>query len=175
MNRIVEMKDGGRQYGRQGRRGTISNQFLSRPTTLPVRAQKKKKEREGLTPRVLGHKVQVLTADDNGAVHLGRDDLAGEDASTDRDETRERALLVDVSALDSLTGSLYTRQKKSASPPSQQAEEEQLRRTLKPRPTSLYQRRSLPATLREVVATLALWNSGCFWKDFSTCSAMVLF
>jgi len=45
---------------------------------------------------------------------------------------------------------------------------------LKPRPTSLVHLRSLPATLREVVATLLLWNSGCFWKDFSTCSAMAL-
>lgn len=58
MNRIVEMKDGGRQYGRQGRRGTISNQFLSRPTTLPVRAQKKKKREKDSHLEYLGTKCK---------------------------------------------------------------------------------------------------------------------
>lgn len=87
----------------------VSNRFLSRPATRPVRARRGGKE--GLTPRVLRDEVEVFTADDDGAVHLGRDDLAGENASTDRDETREGALLVDVSALNSLTGSLYTRGK----------------------------------------------------------------
>lgn len=47
-----------------------------------------------LVSRVLGHKVQVLSADDDGAGHLGRDDLAGQDTATDRDETSPRALLV---------------------------------------------------------------------------------
>lgn len=45
---------------------------------------------------VLGDVVEVVAADDEGAGHLGRDDTAGEDAATDRDIARERALLVCV-------------------------------------------------------------------------------
>jgi hypothetical protein len=59
-----------------------------------------------LTPRVLGDKVEVFTTDDNGAGHLGRDDLSGEDTTTDRDETGEGALLVDVGTLDGFTRGL---------------------------------------------------------------------
>ena len=47
-----------------------------------------------LVTRVLGHKVQVLSADDDGSGHLGRDHLAGQDTATDRDETGPGALLV---------------------------------------------------------------------------------
>lgn len=43
---------------------------------------------------VLGDEVEVLAADDEGTVHLGADDLAGEDTATDADETGEWALLV---------------------------------------------------------------------------------
>jgi hypothetical protein len=43
---------------------------------------------------VLGDVVEVLAADDDGAVHLGRDDTASQDTAADRDETGERALLV---------------------------------------------------------------------------------
>ena len=50
--------------------------------------------------------MEVFTTDDDGAGHLGRDDLSGEDTTTDRDETGEGALLVDVGTLDGLTGSL---------------------------------------------------------------------
>lgn len=38
--------------------------------------------------------MQVVSPDDDGTGHLGRDDLAREDAATDRDVTSERALLV---------------------------------------------------------------------------------
>jgi hypothetical protein len=38
--------------------------------------------------------VEVFTADDDGTVHLGGDDTAGQDTATDRDHTGERALLV---------------------------------------------------------------------------------
>ena len=38
--------------------------------------------------------MQVIPADDNGAGHLGGDDAAGEDTSTDRDVAGEGALLV---------------------------------------------------------------------------------
>ena len=38
--------------------------------------------------------VQVLAADDDGTVHLGRDDTAGQDTATDGDEAGEGALLV---------------------------------------------------------------------------------
>lgn len=38
--------------------------------------------------------MQVLAADDDGTVHLGGDDTAGQDTATDGDETGEGALLV---------------------------------------------------------------------------------
>jgi hypothetical protein len=43
---------------------------------------------------VLGDVVEVFTADDDGTVHLGRDDTAGQDTTTDGDHTGEGALLV---------------------------------------------------------------------------------
>ena len=43
---------------------------------------------------VFGYVVEILSADDNGTVHLGRDHAASQDAATDRNETGERALLV---------------------------------------------------------------------------------
>jgi len=43
---------------------------------------------------VLGDEVEVLAADDDGAVHLGGDDGAGEDTAADRDLAGEGALLV---------------------------------------------------------------------------------
>lgn len=43
---------------------------------------------------VLGDVVEVVTADDECAVHLGGDDSAGEDTATDGNETSEGALLV---------------------------------------------------------------------------------
>ena len=53
---------------------------------------------------VLGDVVEVLTTDDDGAVHLGGADDTGEDAATDRDRGGEGALLVDVGASDGGTG-----------------------------------------------------------------------
>jgi hypothetical protein len=43
---------------------------------------------------VLGDVVEVFTADDDGAVHLGGNNTAGQDTATDGDETGEGALLV---------------------------------------------------------------------------------
>lgn len=43
---------------------------------------------------VLGDVVEVFTADDDGTVHLGGDDTAGQDTATDGDLTSEGALLV---------------------------------------------------------------------------------
>lgn len=43
---------------------------------------------------VLGDVVEVFTADDDGAVHLGGHNTAGQDTATDGDETGEGALLV---------------------------------------------------------------------------------
>jgi hypothetical protein len=43
---------------------------------------------------VLGDVVEVFTADDDGTVHLGRDDTAGKDTATDGDLADEGALLV---------------------------------------------------------------------------------
>ena len=53
---------------------------------------------------VLGDEVEVFAADDDGSVHLGRDDGASEDTATDRDLAGEGALLVDVLALNSGLG-----------------------------------------------------------------------
>lgn len=47
-----------------------------------------------LVPVVLGNVVEVLAADDDGTVHLGGNDGAGQDTATDRDHTSEGALLV---------------------------------------------------------------------------------
>jgi len=50
--------------------------------------------------------VQVVTANDDGAVHLGRDHGAAEDATTNAHVAGERALLVDVVAGDGGLGRL---------------------------------------------------------------------
>ena len=47
-----------------------------------------------LVTRVLWDEVEVFATDDDGAVHLGGDDGAGEDTATDGDESSEGALLV---------------------------------------------------------------------------------
>ena len=47
-----------------------------------------------LVTRVLGDVVEVFSSDDEGSVHLGRDDGAVQDTAADRDETGEGALLV---------------------------------------------------------------------------------
>lgn len=43
---------------------------------------------------VLGDEVEVLAADDDGPVHLGGHDGAGQDTATDRNLAGEGALLV---------------------------------------------------------------------------------
>ena len=43
---------------------------------------------------VLGDVVKVFTADDEGTVHLGGDDLSGEDTATNAHSTGEGALVV---------------------------------------------------------------------------------
>lgn len=57
-----------------------------------------------LVTGVLGDEVEVLAADDDGTVHLGGHNSAGQDTSTDGDETGEGALLVDVLALNGSLG-----------------------------------------------------------------------
>lgn len=47
-----------------------------------------------LVTGVLGNVVQVFAADDDGSVHLGGNDGAGQDTATDGNETSEGALLV---------------------------------------------------------------------------------
>lgn len=47
-----------------------------------------------LVSGVFGDEVEVFSADDECAVHLGGDDGTGQDTATDGDETSERALLV---------------------------------------------------------------------------------
>ena len=58
---------------------------------------------------VLGDEVKVLATDDDGALHLGRDDLTSEDTTTDGDIAGEGALLVDVVTLNGLLGGLETK------------------------------------------------------------------
>lgn len=43
---------------------------------------------------VLGDVMQIISADDDGAGHLGGDDLASEDTTANRDLSGEGALLV---------------------------------------------------------------------------------
>lgn len=47
-----------------------------------------------LVTRVLGDEVKVLSADDEGTVHLGGNNGTGQDTATDGNETGEGALLV---------------------------------------------------------------------------------
>lgn len=47
-----------------------------------------------LVTGVLGNEVEVLATDDDGTVHLGGHNGAGQDTATDGDETGEGALLV---------------------------------------------------------------------------------
>lgn len=54
--------------------------------------------------RVLLDVVQVFTAQDDGAFHLGADDGTGKDASTDGNVTSEGALLVNVDTGDGFLG-----------------------------------------------------------------------
>jgi len=49
-----------------------------------------------LVSGVLGDEVEVFSADDQGSVHLCRNDGAGKDTTSDRNHAGERALLVDV-------------------------------------------------------------------------------
>lgn len=48
---------------------------------------------------VLGDEVEVFSADDERAVHLGGDNGAGQDTATDRDKAGERALLVCINRM----------------------------------------------------------------------------
>jgi len=59
-----------------------------------------------LVTTVLGDEMEVITTDNNGALHLSLCDDTAEDTTTDRDVGSERAFLVNVSAFDSLTWSL---------------------------------------------------------------------
>lgn len=58
-----------------------------------------------LVTGVLGDEVEILPADDEGAVHLGGDDSAGQDTATDGDEAGEGALLVCIVAFRSANAS----------------------------------------------------------------------
>lgn len=53
---------------------------------------------------VLLDEVQVFAADDDSSMHLGRDDGSGQDTASNRYETGEWALLVDVVSLNGSLG-----------------------------------------------------------------------
>lgn len=61
-----------------------------------------------LVTRVLGDEVEVLSSDNDGSVHLGGNDGAGQDTATDGDGAGEGALLVDVAALNGSLGGTET-------------------------------------------------------------------
>lgn len=63
---------------------------------------------------VLGNVVEVVSPDNEGSVHLGGDDGAGQDTATDGDKTSERTLLVYWIAPDQLA--VPSRQQFSLSP-----------------------------------------------------------
>ena len=52
---------------------------------------------------VLFDEVQVIHADDDGAVHFGRLDNAGQDPTSDGDVTGEWALFVDISTFNGMS------------------------------------------------------------------------
>ena len=49
---------------------------------------------------VFWDEVEVFSADNEGAVHLGGNNSSGQDTTTDGNETGERALLVNVASLN---------------------------------------------------------------------------
>lgn len=57
---------------------------------------------------VLWHIVQVVSSHNNSTVHLGGDNDTSQNLTTDRDQTSERALLVDVGTIDSSSWCLET-------------------------------------------------------------------
>ena len=59
-----------------------------------------------LVPVVFGDVVEIVTAHDDGALHLGGDDDALEDLAADGDVAGEGAFLIDVVGLDGLLGGL---------------------------------------------------------------------
>lgn len=63
---------------------------------------------------VLGDVVEVFTADDDGTVHLGGDDTAGEDTTTDGNETSEGALLVCILEVSNLILTLMDQERSNS-------------------------------------------------------------
>ena len=55
-----------------------------------------------LVPVVLGHVVQIVASDDDGARHLGRDDYSFQYLAPDRHVAAEGAFLIDVAPLNGL-------------------------------------------------------------------------
>ncbi len=57
-----------------------------------------------LVPVVLGHVVEIVPSDDDGPLHLGRDDHSLEDLASDRDVAGEGTFFIDVATLDGFLG-----------------------------------------------------------------------
>ncbi len=55
---------------------------------------------------VLAHVLQIVSADDNSSLHLVRDHHALQDTAADRNVTGKGALLIDIGALNRLSGGL---------------------------------------------------------------------
>lgn len=117
---------------------------------------------------VLGNKVEVFAADDEGSVHFGRDNGSGEDTPTDGDLTGEGTLLVCISRSASPSKAAGTW--KIFVPmyvPSMA-----VFGVLKPSPTSLnHLRPPFPAfVLLALFAFVFTKMCGCFWKARSDCT-----
>jgi hypothetical protein len=50
--------------------------------------------------------VEIVSSDDDGSVHLARDDHSLEDLASDRDIAGERTLLIHIDSIDGLLGGL---------------------------------------------------------------------
>jgi hypothetical protein len=129
-----------------------------------------------LVSRVLWNEVEVLATDDDGTVHLGGDDGAGEDTTADGDEAGEGALLVWSITLSDLK-SWPAQSSMPASAGLQPGTENAIPMyfpsiavlgVLNPRPTSLYHLLPpLPTRLDLAAFEPRLWLAkmcGCFWK-----------
>ena len=77
--------------------------------SLFVTSNEKLRVEAQFLPSVLLDVTEVVTADNDGALHLGGDDQSLQDGTTNRDGGGEGALLIDVLSLDGGLGGLDTK------------------------------------------------------------------
>ena len=74
-----------------------------------------------LVSGVFGNEMKIFSADDEGTVHLGGNDSASQDTTTNRDETGEWAFLVCTEEVSNTHLSKYAQPSRSHSLPDQSA------------------------------------------------------